>query len=379
MAGPSGCGKSTLIRAINGLDSALVPRSAERQRARRRPTDGRDAAARASDAGRHACCRTRASSSSPRPCAASWHSAPRTWQSRRPTSIGSSGSWRRGRGIEHLSDRTTDELSGGESQQIAIAGALMLEPRVVVLDEPLANLDPMAAAAPPAPRARTGRGRHRGRHGRAPGRGRAGGRPGPGPVPRRRRAALPRSARRLLRGRRPGGGQAAVRRGPDAREGAPADPIAGARGSRHGAAPVDGAPPRIRMARRPGRLRRPDRAPRGEHGTRTHERVAVLGPNGSGKTTLFKAAIGLVPRTAGDVLVDGTSIAGRSVAELARTFGYVFQNPSPDAVRAHGPRRAAVRATQHGPRRGRLRGAGGHRAAPRRASTASPTSWIGRR
>jgi len=53
-----------------------------------------------------------------------------------------------------------------------------------------------------------------------------------------------------------------------------------------------------------------------------------LGPNGSGKTTLFKAAIGLVPRASGDVLVDGTSIEGRNVADLVGTFGYVFQNPS---------------------------------------------------
>ena len=58
------------------------------------------------------------------------------------------------------------------------------------------------------------------------------------------------------------------------------------------------------------------------------EKVAVLGPNGSGKTTLFKAAIGLVRRSAGDVMVDGASTAGRSVADLAGTFGYVFQNPS---------------------------------------------------
>jgi energy-coupling factor transport system ATP-binding protein len=58
------------------------------------------------------------------------------------------------------------------------------------------------------------------------------------------------------------------------------------------------------------------------------ERVAVLGPNGSGKTTLFKAAIGLVRRSAGEVLVDGRSAAGQSVADLAATFGYVFQNPS---------------------------------------------------
>jgi len=58
------------------------------------------------------------------------------------------------------------------------------------------------------------------------------------------------------------------------------------------------------------------------------ERVAVLGPNGSGKTTLFKAAIGLVALSSGEVLVDGAPTAGRGVAELAATFGYVFQNPS---------------------------------------------------
>jgi energy-coupling factor transport system ATP-binding protein len=58
------------------------------------------------------------------------------------------------------------------------------------------------------------------------------------------------------------------------------------------------------------------------------ETVAVLGPNGSGKTTLFKTAIGLIPTTGGRVLVDGDSIAGRTVAELAGIFGYVFQNPS---------------------------------------------------
>ena len=55
--------------------------------------------------------------------------------------------------------------------------------------------------------------------------------------------------------------------------------------------------------------------------------VAVLGPNGSGKTTLFKSAIGLLHPTQGEVLVDGEPVGARSVADLATTFGYVFQNP----------------------------------------------------
>ena len=58
------------------------------------------------------------------------------------------------------------------------------------------------------------------------------------------------------------------------------------------------------------------------------EIVAVLGPNGSGKTTLFRTAMHLMPVTAGEVLVDGRSIADRKVADLATVFGYVFQSPS---------------------------------------------------
>jgi energy-coupling factor transporter ATP-binding protein EcfA2 len=58
------------------------------------------------------------------------------------------------------------------------------------------------------------------------------------------------------------------------------------------------------------------------------EVVAVLGPNGSGKTTLFRTAMRLLEPDAGVVLVDGESIASRTVASLATTFGYVFQSPS---------------------------------------------------
>ena len=58
------------------------------------------------------------------------------------------------------------------------------------------------------------------------------------------------------------------------------------------------------------------------------EIVAVLGPNGSGKTTLLRTAMGLTPARAGEVLVDGASIAGRTVADLATIFGFVFQSPS---------------------------------------------------
>jgi branched-chain amino acid transport system ATP-binding protein len=44
--------------------------------------------------------------------------------------------------------------------------------------------------------------------------------------------------------------------------------------------------------------------------------VALLGPNGAGKTTLLRAASGLLRPTAGDIVLAGESVLGRSPHEL---------------------------------------------------------------
>lgn len=55
--------------------------------------------------------------------------------------------------------------------------------------------------------------------------------------------------------------------------------------------------------------------------------VAIVGQNGSGKTTLAKHFNGLLLPTAGSITVDGKTTEEQGIFRLGQNVGYVFQNP----------------------------------------------------
>ncbi|MGH2456217.1 MAG: ABC transporter ATP-binding protein [Candidatus Limnocylindria bacterium] len=327
VAGPSGCGKSTLIRAINGL----IPHSYRGDMTGRVLVCGQ---ATADQRLRDLATRVGTVLQDPRKqIVASTVAGELAFG---PENIGMPRDQIRLRlaevaaesEIEHLLGRTTDALSGGEVQQMAIAGALMLRPGLLVLDEPLANLDASAGERLLAMVRRLADGgtavvivEHRIEDVLAAVPGRvlyleAGEARYHGSVSGFLGVADPASVKlpfdAWLARARAGGGE-------------PGQPEPQARAPE---AAGGGEPPRLEWRGVSAGYEEAQVLHQVSTRLGRREVVAVLGPNGSGKTTLFKTAIGLLGIQDGEVLVDGISIRGRSVTDLVGTFGYVFQNPS---------------------------------------------------
>ena len=239
-------------------------------------------------------------------------------------------------GGEHLLERSTAELSGGEQQKVAIAAAIAARPRILILDEPTSSLDPpstrevldclgrlrreagltvvviehkLARLLPVASRLVV----------------LAGGRVVvDAPVA----IALTRHREQLLALglRLPASGAATIGDPvPGMRRG---EACAGPGGTHRRAQPESaGEPPAVLVrdlcVERAGRLvlREVSLA------VRRGELVTLMGDNGSGKSSLLLCLLGLVKPTAGQLTVLGRDVADTPVSLLARDIGFVFQNP----------------------------------------------------
>lgn len=57
------------------------------------------------------------------------------------------------------------------------------------------------------------------------------------------------------------------------------------------------------------------------------ENVALIGANGTGKTSLLLAIVGILERASGTIEVNGIELSQRTVNEVRKLVGLVFQNP----------------------------------------------------
>jgi energy-coupling factor transporter ATP-binding protein EcfA2 len=226
-------------------------------------------------------------------------------------------------GFPYSEDRATAALSGGEKQRLAIAGILALRPRVLLLDEPTANLDSEGARAVREVLARVAEARDVTMV----------------VVEHRIAEVLPLIDRVIVI--EAGGGVIA--------DGAP-DAVFAREGERlrqlgvwvPGARPA--APPRRSS---PGEAAIVARSlsylyPRGEAPAldgiaatvRRGSALAITGPNGSGKSTLAMLLAGLLRPQGGEVRAFGEEPWRWSPRALVRRIGTVFQDPEHQLVAA---------------------------------------------
>lgn len=56
------------------------------------------------------------------------------------------------------------------------------------------------------------------------------------------------------------------------------------------------------------------------------EIFGLIGHNGAGKSTLFKMLLGLLPRTSGEIFINGIAVQGEAFRQLRRSIGYLPEN-----------------------------------------------------
>jgi energy-coupling factor transport system ATP-binding protein len=228
-------------------------------------------------------------------------------------------------GISHLKERETFHLSGGEKQKVAVAGILAMQPSTLLLDEPLASLDPASAEeALTLIRRLADEGKT------------------VVIIEHRVEDVLkinPEFSMFMVDGDvRYYGPTSGAERVVDYREVKLPAPMILEK-ARHDPAP-DYVPPPSLGAPRPngpmvefhdvGFSYEPETPVLHDVNLSIHagDVIAVLGANGAGKTTLVKHAIGLLKPKQGQVLLEGVDTRKLSVAQIAHTIGYVFQSPS---------------------------------------------------
>lgn len=225
--------------------------------------------------------------------------------------------------IEYLRDRETFQLSGGEKQKVALAAVLAMRPRILLLDEPLASLDPASASEALKVFRRLATDgisilvvEHRVEdvlsiqpervaymdNGEIVYNGDANGLMD---VVDYRRIKLP---------------------APVVLKRAQATPMQ----EIETALPPKSDTPLIRFDNVSFRYSpdHPEVLENINFEIHPGEVIAILGHNGAGKTTLVKHALGLLKPTQGKVLLEGHDTRKISVAQAAHTVGYVFQSPS---------------------------------------------------